>query len=374
MRSKDETASVHGCCVYSYVVYCLQNHNINRQRYDNTTNNFNVVTESGVPPTNLAGLPHVDLKPLWSPRSSNSKISVSSPQNLLAIPVGFKQKDNVDTIVQKRIQFLPDNFMIVLFHYDGNVNGWWDLDWSKKAIHIVAQNQAKWWFAKRFLMFSSSGEEFLIQTILHCGISVNSKYLEIVKSGGLEISQPSLDPNSIGIHHKITIRKRTKKFHTRIYDVRGSAKCSDTSEEPPCTGFVEGMAPVFSRSAWHCVWHLIQNDLVRGWGMDMKLGFCTQGDRIQKVGVVDSEYIVHQSIQTLGGTSAKKEHTVDARTEVRTCNMLAANKLGGNRRQSFVYSKSAGNKQWRRTRGGFIHSEASEDGSDEAFKAAESFA
>lgn len=22
--------------------------------------------------------------------------------------------------------------------------------------------------------------------------------------------------------------------------------------------FVEGMAPVFSRSAWHCAWHLIQ--------------------------------------------------------------------------------------------------------------------
>ncbi|CAK9163491.1 unnamed protein product [Ilex paraguariensis] len=173
---------------------------------------FDTLKESGVPPTSLAGLPHVDLKPLWSPRSSNSKISVSSPQNLLAIPVGFKQKDNVDTIVQK-------------------------------------------------------------------------------------------------VKH-----------------------------------FVEGMAPVFSRSAWHCVWHLIQNDLVRGWGMDKKLGFCTQ------------------------------EHTVDARTEVRTCNMLAANKLGGNRRQSFVYSKSAGNKQWRRTKGGFIHSEATEDGSDEAFKAAESFA
>lgn len=34
--------------------------------------------------------------------------------------------------------------------------------------------------------------------------------------------------------------------------------------------------------------------------------FDIQGDRTQKVGVVDSEYIVHQSIQTLGGQSAKK--------------------------------------------------------------------
>uniref|UniRef100_A0A2P2J8E5 Uncharacterized protein n=1 Tax=Rhizophora mucronata TaxID=61149 RepID=A0A2P2J8E5_RHIMU len=61
------------------------------------------------------------------------------------------------------------------------------------------------------------------------------------------------------------------------------------------------MAPVFSRSAWYCTWHLIQNDLVHGWGMDMKLGYCAQGDRTRKVGVVDSEYIVHQGIQTLGG-------------------------------------------------------------------------
>ncbi|RRT83246.1 hypothetical protein B296_00000423, partial [Ensete ventricosum] len=42
--------------------------------------------------------------------------------------------------------------------------------------------------------------------------------------------------------------------------------------------WVEGMAPVFSRSAWHCAWHLIQNDLIHGWGMDMKLGYCAQVD------------------------------------------------------------------------------------------------
>ena len=31
-----------------------------------------------------------------------------------------------------------------------------------------------------------------------------------------------------------------------------------------------------------------------------------KGDRSKKVGVVDSEFIVHQGIQTLGGASAKK--------------------------------------------------------------------
>nr|AFK46254.1 unknown [Lotus japonicus] len=102
-----------------------------------------------------------------------------------------------------------------------------------------------------------------------------------------------------------------------------SSSSSNTSYGPPCTGFVEGMAPVFSRSAWYCTWHLIQNDLVHGWGVDIKLGYCAQGDRTQNVGIVDSEYVVHNAIQTLGGSShdhkAKKHRAsaLDARTEIR---------------------------------------------------------
>ena len=68
------------------------------------------------------------------------------------------------------------------------------------------------------------------------------------------------------------------------------------------------MAPVFSRAAWRCVWHMIQvcsrclilpyisqysplhssflkhitfmnivqNDLIHAWGLDKKLGYCAQ--------------------------------------------------------------------------------------------------
>ncbi|KAL6992631.1 hypothetical protein U1Q18_010743, partial [Sarracenia purpurea var. burkii] len=221
------------------------------------------------------------------------------------------------------------NFTIILFHYDGNVDGWWDLEWSKNAAHIVAQNQTKWWFAKRFLhpaVVSIYDYIFLWDEDLGVDNFHPGRYLKIVKSEGLEISQPALDPNSTGIHHRITVRLRTNKLHRRVWEVRGSTKCSEESEGPPCTGFVEGMAPVFSRSAWYCAWHLIQNDLVHGWGMDMKLGYCAQGDRTKKVGVVDSEYVVHQGIQTLGGASARKasspeesmkKHTVDMRAEIR---------------------------------------------------------
>ncbi|XP_057462576.1 uncharacterized protein LOC130752752 isoform X2 [Actinidia eriantha] len=322
------------CIVMLFIVYRITNYQHLQTEIDEKLNPFYASKDIAVASNSLGNLPRgiiqarsdLELKPLWSTSSSRSKVNVSSSHNLLAIPAGIKQKSNVDAIVQK---FLSENFTIILFHYDGNVDGWWDVEWSKKAIHIVAENQTKWWFAKRFLhpaVVSIYDYIFLWDEDLGVENFHPGRYLEIVESEGLEISQPALDPNSTGIHHKITIRLRTNKLHRRVWEVRGSTKCSDDSEEPPCTGFVEGMAPVFSRSAWLCAWHLIQNDLVHGWGMDMKLGYCAQGDRTEKVGVVDSEYIVHQGIQTLGGASApkasnpegsNKEHTLDVRTAIR---------------------------------------------------------
>ncbi|KAI8000701.1 hypothetical protein LOK49_LG09G00622 [Camellia lanceoleosa] len=322
------------CTVMLFIVYRTTNYQYRQTEIDERLNPFYTSKDIGVAYNSLASLPRgiiqagsdLELKPLWSTSSSREKVDVSSSHNLLAIPVGIKQKSNVDVIVQK---FLSENFTIILFHYDGNMDGWWDLPWSKNATHIVAQNQTKWWYAKRFLhpaVVSIYDYIFLWDEDLGVENFHPGRYLQIVKSEGLEISQPALDPNSTGIHHKITIRSRTNKFHRRVWDVRGSTKCSEDSEGPPCTGFVEGMAPVFSRSAWHCAWHLIQNDLVHGWGMDMKLGYCAQGDRTKNVGVVDSEYIVHQAIPTLGGPSAKKasnpevsmkKPTFDMRAEIR---------------------------------------------------------
>ncbi|XP_028101270.1 uncharacterized protein LOC114300607 [Camellia sinensis] len=66
----------------------------------------------------------LELKPLWSKSSSKSKVNVSSFHIFLAIPVGIKQKSNVDDIVQK---FLLENFTIMLVHYDGNVDEWQEL-------------------------------------------------------------------------------------------------------------------------------------------------------------------------------------------------------------------------------------------------------
>ncbi|XP_010278336.1 PREDICTED: uncharacterized protein LOC104612579 isoform X2 [Nelumbo nucifera] len=312
------------CATMLFIVYRTTNYQYQHTEMEARLHPFADVKESQEDSMKVDYLPRgivqsssdMEMRPLWLTSWSKLKVNIPNNKSLLAIPAGIKQKRYVDAIVQK---FVSENFTVVLFHYDGNVDGWLDLEWSNNAIHIVAQNQTKWWFAKRFLhpdVVSVYDYIFLWDEDLRVDNFHPGRYLKIVKSEGLEISQPALDPKSSDIYHRITIRKKSKILHRRVYDRRGSVKCSDASQEPPCTGWVEGMTPVFSRSAWRCVWHLIQNDLVHGWGMDMKLGYCAQGDRTKKVGVIDSEFIVHKGIQTLGGSSARKirrQSTLDLR-------------------------------------------------------------
>ncbi|KAK8942790.1 hypothetical protein KSP39_PZI009282 [Platanthera zijinensis] len=90
----------------------------------------------------------LELKPLWVRGTTGLKNVGQNNRKLLAIAVGIEQKRSVDSIVTK---FIPENFTVILFHYDGNVNDWQDCSWSSAAIHITAHSQTKWWFAKRFL-------------------------------------------------------------------------------------------------------------------------------------------------------------------------------------------------------------------------------
>lgn len=246
----------------------------------------------------------MEMRPLWGVSKKTSR--VKSPQNLLAIAVGIKQKENVNQIVQK---FPSKNFTVMLFHYDGVTDKWSDLEWSNRAVHVVAINQTKWWFAKRFLhpdVVADYKYIFLWDEDLGVENFHADRYLAIMEDEGLEISQPGLDFNKSEVHHRITVRSPRLKVHRRIYKLRGSGRCYENSTGPPCTGWVEMMAPVFSRVAWRCAWYMIQNDLVHAWGVDMKLGYCAQGDRSKKVGVIDSEYIVHKGIPSLGGLDDAK--------------------------------------------------------------------
>ncbi|KAH7684786.1 hypothetical protein IHE45_04G001100 [Dioscorea alata] len=255
-----------------------------------------------------------------SPRSLKKK-GKTTQKSLLAIAVGVKQKKVVNQIVQK---FSSNNFVIMLFHYDGIVDGWKDMPWSGSALHVSAINQTKWWFAKRFLhpdIVTEYKYIFLWDEDLGVDHFHPGRYLSIIEKEGLEISQPALDTSKSQVHHRITARWRKGNVHRRIYNYHGGGQsCDENSIYPPCTGWVEMMAPVFSRAAWHCVWYMIQNDLIHAWGLDMQLGYCAQGDRSKNVGVVDSEYIVHKAIPTLGSYDDEKAtgETSNNLTQIKT--------------------------------------------------------
>lgn len=227
-------------------------------------------------------------------------------RSLLAIPVGIKNKAAVDKLVSK---FPAEEFALMLFHYDGAVEQWGDLEWHGRAVHVAAAGQTKWWFAKRFLhpdVVAEYDYVFLWDEDVEVDAFDPARYLAIVRREGLEVSQPALARGS-EIHHGITARQTVAggggeggDVHRRFYR-RARPRCDEGSTAPPCTGWVERMVPVFSRAAWRCTWGMVQNDLVHGWGLDYKLGYCAQGDRTMKVGVVDSEYVMHRGIPSLGG-------------------------------------------------------------------------
>ncbi|KAK9292520.1 hypothetical protein L1049_020493 [Liquidambar formosana] len=250
----------------------------------------------------VATTTNLEMRPLWG----FPKKDVNASENLFAVAVGIKQKDLVNKMVKK---FLSNGFVVMLFHYDGIVDKWKNFEWNDRVIHVSAVNQTKWWFAKRFLhpeIVADYDYIFLWDEDLGVEYFDPERYLSIVKDEGLEISQPALDTANSEVHHQITARGRSS-MHRRTYKPGGIGKgCDDSSTAPPCTGWIEVMAPVFSRAAWRCVWYMIQNDLIHAWGLDMQLGYCAQGDRMKNVGVVDAEYIIHHGLPTLGGDDENK--------------------------------------------------------------------
>ncbi|WOG93448.1 hypothetical protein DCAR_0312732 [Daucus carota subsp. sativus] len=213
---------------------------------------------------------------------------------LLTFTVGYDQKDHIDRSVKK----FSEEFTVLLFHYDNRVSEWDEFEWSKRAIHLSAPKQTKWWFAKRFLhpdIVAPYDYIFIWDEDLGVDNFDPDEYIRLVKKYGLDISQPGLSPDS-----KTTWLMTRKQDDSEVHKstIERPGWCQGP-HVPPCAAFIEIMAPVFSRDAWRCVWHLIQNDLVHGWGLDFALRKCVQPAH-EKIGVVDSQWIVHASIPTLG--------------------------------------------------------------------------
>ncbi|KAG5599052.1 hypothetical protein H5410_030422, partial [Solanum commersonii] len=218
---------------------------------------------------------------------------IKKPKYLVTFTVGLNQKDNIDEAVKK----FSEDFQILLFHYDGRTSEWDEFEWSKRAVHISVRKQTKWWYAKRFLhpdVVAAYDYIFIWDEDLGVENFNAEKYSRLVKRHGLEISQPGLEPNS-GLTWQMTKRRDDREVHKNTDEKPGW--CSNP-RLPPCAAFVEIMAPVFSREAWRCVWHMIQNDLVHGWGLDFALRRCVEPAH-EKIGVVDSQWIVHQFVPSL---------------------------------------------------------------------------
>ncbi|KAF3444556.1 hypothetical protein FNV43_RR14248 [Rhamnella rubrinervis] len=244
-----------------------------------------------LPPGIIASESDFYLRRLWGLPSEDLTIK---PKYLVTFTVGYDQKKNIDAAVKK----FSDNFTIVLFHYDGRTSEWDELEWSKRAIHVSVQKQTKWWYAKRFLhpdIVASYDYIFMWDEDLGVEHFDAEKYIKLVRKHGLEISQPGLEPNK-GLTWQMTKRRGDSEVHKDTEEKPGW--CTDP-HLPPCAAFVEIMATVFSRDAWRCVWHMIQNDLVHGWGLDFALRKCVEPAH-EKIGVVDAQWIVHQGVPSLG--------------------------------------------------------------------------
>ncbi|XP_062110429.1 uncharacterized protein LOC133822194 isoform X1 [Humulus lupulus] len=218
----------------------------------------------------------------------------SHPKYLVTFTVGYDQKKNIDAAVKK----FSENFTILLFHYDGRTTEWEEFEWSQRAIHVSVRKQTKWWYAKRFLhpdIVAPYDYIFIWDEDLGVEHFDAEEYIKLVRKHGLEISQPGLEPNK-GLTWQMTKRRGDREVHKDTTEKPGW--CTDP-HLPPCAAFVEIMAPVFSRDAWRCVWHMIQNDLVHGWGLDFALRKCVEPAH-EKIGVVDSQWIVHQTVPSLG--------------------------------------------------------------------------
>ncbi|XP_052196655.1 uncharacterized protein LOC127804000 [Diospyros lotus] len=231
------------------------------------------------------------LRRLWGLPSEDLLVK---PKYLMTFTVGYELKKNIDAAVKK----LSENFTILLFHYDGRTSEWEEFEWSKQAIHVSVRKQTKWWYAKRFLhpdIVAPYDYIFIWDEDLGTENFDAEEYLKLVRKHGLDISQPGLEPNS-GFTWQMTRKKDGREVHKETEERPGW--CSDP-HLPPCAAFVEIMAPVFSRDAWRCVWHMIQNDLVHGWGLDFALRTCVEPAH-ERIGVVDTQWVLHQTVPSLG--------------------------------------------------------------------------
>ncbi|EYU36174.1 hypothetical protein MIMGU_mgv1a0248542mg, partial [Erythranthe guttata] len=148
------------------------------------------------------------LRRLWGEPSEDLK---RKPKYLVTFTVGSNQKNNIDAAVKK----FSEDFQILPFHYDGRTSEWEQFEWSRRAIHVSARKQTKWWYAKRFLLpdvVAAYDYIFIWDEDLGVEHFNADKYIQLVMKHGLEISQPGFEPNN-GLTWQMTKRRGDSEVH-----------------------------------------------------------------------------------------------------------------------------------------------------------------
>eukprot|EP00897_Mesotaenium_endlicherianum_P008215 jgi/Mesen1/7421/ME000388S06642 len=206
----------------------------------------------GLPPGIIQPTSDLFVRRLWGRPEEDLP---SKPKYLLVLSVRLIMMEIVDKMMSK----FTSEWMVMLFHGDGKMDEWLEFDWTPRAIHVVGPRQSKWWFAKRFL------HPDVVEPFEYVFV-----FMGLMKEHKLEIAQPAVKPpEGTTLTWQLIKHRADAVVHK----------------------FVEIQAPVFSRAAWRCVWHMIQNDLVHAWGLDFNLWRCAQGPPHEVVGVIDTEYI-----------------------------------------------------------------------------------
>lgn len=156
------------------------------------------------------------LRRLWG---NPNKDLIIKPKYLVTFSVCYGQKENIDKAVKK----FSENFSFLLFHYDGRTSEWNEFEWSKRAIHVSAHKQSKWWYAKRFLhpdIVAPYDYIFLWDEDLGLDEFDGEKYIELIKKHGLEISQPGLTKSG-GLNWQMTRKKKNSEVHKVVKEKEG---------------------------------------------------------------------------------------------------------------------------------------------------------
>ncbi|CAL5436069.1 unnamed protein product [Camellia sinensis] len=198
------------------------------------------------------------------------------PKYLVTFTVGLDQRNNIDAAIKKMA---------------GQANG----------INLSGQRGPSMsvWYAKRFLhpdIIAAYEYIFIWDEDLGVEHFNGDKYIQLVKKHGLDISQPGLEPNN-GLTWQMTKRRGDREVHKNTEEKPGW--CGDP-HLPPCAAICGDYGPcVFSGSMALCLAYDSGNDLVHGWGLDFALRRCVEPAH-EKIGVVDSQWVVHQVIPSLG--------------------------------------------------------------------------